>query len=142
MFFDTLHFIESLISYLTSGESLMSSTQKAYSAKKDIISVQAKKWLDLIHNGQDCTAFYENIKESENLSLFLILESGRQGLPIIQSLKELYIEIKKSNHLKIKEYNQSLPYKMLFPMLFMFFPALTILFLGPYILEFQRIMAE
>ena len=66
-------------------------------------------------------------------ALFLIIEQGLRGLPVLQHLCSLEIEIKQACEDQIQEELLKLPFKVLIPLLFFQFPALVLLFLGPFL---------
>jgi hypothetical protein len=65
--------------------------------------------------------------------LLICLENGLKGAPIKNQLLEIQNEIQKNCELEIEELAASLPVKLLFPLLFLMFPAFMILILGPFI---------
>lgn len=64
-------------------------------------------------------------------SFFGILRDGLRGNPVSPQLKELRIEIESQLELDMKSHIESLPLKMLVPLLLAMFPAFLILLLGP-----------
>lgn len=72
-----------------------------------------------------------NPKTQYRESLFTILFDGLNGHPVMPRLKELRGEIEAQLELDIKAHIESLPLKMLVPLLFAMFPAFLILLLGP-----------
>lgn len=64
-------------------------------------------------------------------SLFSLLVAGLQGNSILPQLRELRAEIEGQLELDMKAHIESLPLKMLIPLLFGMFPAFLILLLGP-----------
>ena len=63
--------------------------------------------------------------------LFSILAAGVQGQAILTRLKELRTEIEAQLELDMKAHVESLPMKMLIPLLLCMFPAFLVLLLGP-----------
>jgi hypothetical protein len=64
-------------------------------------------------------------------SLLLILMDGLRGSSVLVRLRELRIEIESQLELDMKAHVESLPLKMLVPLLLFMFPAFLILLLGP-----------
>ena len=64
-------------------------------------------------------------------SLFGIIRDGLRGNPVLPQLKELRSEIESQLELDMKSHVESLPLKMLVPLLLAMFPAFLILLLGP-----------
>ena len=73
-------------------------------------------------------------------SFFLILENGVQGSSILPRLKELRLEIESQLELDMKAHIDSLPLKMLIPLLLCMFPAFLVLLLGPITQSFMETM--
>lgn len=71
-------------------------------------------------------------------SLFTIFESGLKGNSILPRLKELRAEIEMQLELDMKAHVESLPLKMLLPLLLAMFPAFLILLLGPITQSFME----
>ncbi len=63
--------------------------------------------------------------------LFSILAAGVQGHAILTRLRELRTEIDAQLELDMKAHVESLPLKMLVPLLLCMFPAFLVLLLGP-----------
>lgn len=64
-------------------------------------------------------------------SLMAILYDGMRGNAILPRLRELRAEIEAQLELDMKAHVESLPLKMLWPLLMCMFPAFLILLLGP-----------
>ncbi len=64
-------------------------------------------------------------------NLFQIFQTAFQGQAVLQSLKELRTEFESQLELDMKSHVDSLPLKMLIPLLLCMFPAFLILLLGP-----------
>lgn len=63
--------------------------------------------------------------------LFLILESGSRGASVLADWRELRKEVESQLELDIKGHVESLPLKMLMPLLLLLFPAFLVLLFGP-----------
>ena len=71
-------------------------------------------------------------------SLFDLLADGMLGNPILPRLRELRLEIESQLELDMKAHVESLPLKMLVPLLLVMFPAFLILLLGPITQNFME----
>lgn len=71
-------------------------------------------------------------------SFFTILTAGAAGAAILPALKELRAEIENQIELDMKAHVESLPLKMLIPLLLCMFPAFLILLLGPITRNFME----
>lgn len=139
MLFDTLIYIDSIISNLNSGLSVVKSIENASKENKSKISDFAKYFLKSILKGESANNLCLSLKKSENKILFIILEMGIKGLPILQVLEDFKKEVHFSNKIEIETYQRILPLKLILPLLFFYFPALILLFIGPFVLDFLKI---
>ncbi len=87
-------------------------------------------WLLTIDQGQEAASFINSLHPCRR-TLLLLLEKGLKGLPILPILIELENEIIKSCDEELNELIQKIPLLLLFPVLFLMFPAYLILLLGP-----------
>lgn len=71
-------------------------------------------------------------------ALLLILEKGLNGIPVQNALIELEKEIVASCELEMETQIQTMPIKLLIPLLFFMFPAYLILLFGPLIEIFLK----
>jgi pilus assembly protein TadC len=138
MLFETLEFIDSIITHLNSGLSVFKSIELAAQENKSQISKFSKYFLKTISSGETALQATLVLKNTENKILFLILEMGMKGFPVLQTLEDFYKEVKFSNSIQIDNYQKSLPFKMMIPLLFFYFPAITLLFLGPFLMDFMN----
>lgn len=138
MLFETLTFIDSITSHLNAGLSVMKSVELSAKENKSQISNFSVYFLKSLNSGETAMQSTVGLKRTENKILFLILEMGIKGLPILQTLEEFYKEVKFSNAIEIENYQKSLPFKMMMPLLFFYFPAVSMLFLGPFIIDFMK----
>lgn len=136
MLFDTLKFIDSLTSYMNTGCSVLKSIERSIQDHQTPISTFARHFLRSIQNGESATKACLPLKIPENKILFMILDMGIQGYPILQTLLDFQNEVVRSNDLQIESYHKTLPFKLFLPLVFCYFPALTILFLGPFLVDF------
>lgn len=63
--------------------------------------------------------------------LFLLLESGKRGASVLTEWRTLRREVEMQLEMDLKAHVESLPLKMLLPLLFFLFPAFLILLFGP-----------
>lgn len=119
-----------ILNFLKLSEEIKKSpTHKIYSDSfMDFVSL----WLLLIDQGQDFSFLYKDIHPCKRTLLHL-LEKGLKGMPVLNLLNELEMEITKSCEDEINEHIQKIPILLLLPVLFLMFPAYLILLLGPVI---------
>ncbi len=136
MLFETLKFIDSLTSHMSMGRSVTRSIEMSIQDNQSQISKFADYFLRSVQHGESATKVCLKLIKSENKILFMILEMGIQGYPIQQTLVDFHNEVKISNSLEIETYHRTLPLKLFLPLVLFYFPALSILFLGPFVVDF------
>lgn len=136
MLFETLIYIDSLTSHLSSGVSVLRAIEISAHEHKSKISDFSKYFLKAIQNGESAYNVCLKLKKTENRFLFLILEMGVKGMPILKMLEELHTEVRHSNDMEIEEFNKILPFKLMIPLIFCYFPAIMVLFIGPFVQDF------
>lgn len=134
--------IEDLILGLKRGESLRYLLLNIIKSKKGALRNHLQIWLDYFDTKKDRTQLLEKLKYPENKSLFLILEYGLLGYPVLQSLEKLSLECVALQKIRMDLYMQTLPYKMLIPLFVFFFPALMWSFLWPFLNEFKNALGH
>lgn len=71
-------------------------------------------------------------------ALMRLIDRALRGEPVYPAVLQLQVEIVEVGENEIELFLQTLPLKMLLPLLFFHFPAFLILLLGPLLLEFMR----
>ncbi len=136
MLFDTIVLIDGIISHLSSGKSVVKSIDLAAQEHKSKISEYAKFFLQAQVKGEKAIVLSAKLTIPENKILFVILEMGMKGLPILQLLEDFLKEVKFSNSIQIENFQRTLPFKLMVPLLLCYFPSLILLFIGPFIIDF------
>ena len=118
------------------------SLESGYSVRTGIIQFLRRRntslhptitvWFAKLEHQQDVQMILKDLHPCRR-SLFLILEKGLSGIPIQYALQELEKEVVSSCENEMAELIQSLPIKLLLPLLFFMFPAYLILLFGPFI---------
>ena len=140
MYEDTLQFIDQIIYFLESGKSIsyglsQLSQNERRSKKKRVLRRIYRASLEK----EGLIQFAGQIQCPVHQALFCVIDLGLKGVSVQTHLVHLrhHVEI-----LMVRAYEKKLrvmPFKLLMPMLFCFFPALGILFLNPYIVEFLEV---
>ena len=138
MLFNTIIFIDSVVSHLTSGKSVARAIESATLENRSEISIFANYYLQAYVKGESTQHLTSKISKPENKILFMILEQGLKGLPVLQTLEDFQKEVKFSNSIEIENFQRTLPFKLMIPLLFCYFPSLTLLFIGPFIVDFLK----
>jgi hypothetical protein len=72
--------------------------------------------------------------------LFQLLESGKKGEPILKEWRSLRLELENQIETDLKAHVESLPFKMLIPLLLLLFPAFLVLLFGPIMQMFLSVI--
>lgn len=88
--------------------------------------------------GQSAKIIMETCPHPLQQSIMRLLDRAMRGEPIYQALVQMEAEIIEKGENEIELFLQTLPLKMLLPLLFLYFPAFLILLLGPLLMEITR----
>ena len=139
MYDDTFWFIDQMIHFLESGKSVSYSldqlSQKAKGHRRRILK---KMYRSSLERGA-LIQFACQIHCPVHQALFCVVDLGLKGVSIQSHLLHLRSHIEVLMGQAYEKKLRVLPFKLLVPMLFCFFPALAILFLNPYIVEFLEV---
>lgn len=86
--------------------------------------------------GGDWRSMIAQVDGSQRRALLELLAASLMGQPILQQLDELQTEIQIAADIEIRRHMDLLPIRMLFPLLFLQFPAFLILLFGPLLRKF------
>jgi hypothetical protein len=116
---------EILFSYLSSSSS-GERTPAEIRFREELLA-----FLRLVEQGSGYDASIAHQTTSYRRSLFLILEAGMRGETILNRIRDLRTEIDDQLDIDVKAHIESLPFRMLAPLLLLMFPAYLILLFGP-----------
>lgn len=136
MLFDTLVFIDSVVSNLNCGLSVSKSIEKSSSTESSEIAKFSKQFLFGFEKGDNSFDLTLKLQKPEHITMFLVFQMGIKGLPIVKMLEDLRKEVLFSNDVEIEHFQKILPFKLMVPLLLFYFPALFLLFIGPFIADF------
>ena len=102
---------------------------------KDSFAREVSEWLRLREQGGMSKEYRDEIHSIYRKTLLSIFNMGLEGLPILNSLKNLETELLKIGQSEIDEYIRKLPIISLIPLLLLQLPALLILILYPLLNE-------
>jgi hypothetical protein len=106
---------------------------------RDETAIEMRRFLFSWEQGQDWRSTVRNMKTPQRRALAELLASGLRGQPILPLLEELKIEMERACEIEIKGHLESLPMRMLVPLLLFQFPAFLLLLFGPLL---SRLVAE
>ena len=102
---------------------------------KDPFSQQVSEWLRLKEQGGATKEYKNDIDSAYRRTLLSVFGMGLEGLPILDRLKELEVELVKVGRSELDTYIRRLPLVSLFPLLFLQLPALLLIILHPVLEE-------
>lgn len=102
---------------------------------QDSFSKEVAEWLHLREQGGAFKEYRDAMDSIYRKTLLSIFNMGLEGHPILNSLKDVEVELIKVGRSEMDEYIRKLPIISLFPLLFLQFPALLILILYPLLNE-------
>jgi hypothetical protein len=131
---EVLEFIISLRFCLERGDSVKIAVQNHIKKKSHTPFVQQLRTWTFQSDRQDRhEAFLIGLKSPYRRALFSLMERSKRGESIYGALLELEQEILDVCQADIDRHLAKLPFILLVPLLFMIFPAIMILLLGPFL---------
>lgn len=121
---------------LESGESVRSALRLHGSSGGELAG-SCSRWLLLREKGGDTALVLKELRSSQRRALFRLLERGLRGEPIAGPLKDLEREVLEACRADMERHLALLPFKLMFPLLLLIFPALLILLFGPLLAAFS-----
>ena len=100
-------------------------------------AVQINLWLFYMETGRPNIQI-TSTKNSYRKILLDILQRGLKGEPILCTLQEFEIELKRASLYNLEQQIQKLPFFSLIPLLLFQVPAFLLLLLAPLLLELQK----
>lgn len=127
----SLNCVLQVTTFLEGGLGVKSALLNYIRGNRDSFSQQVSKWLRLREQGGMAKEYKDDIDSVYRKTLLSIFDMGLEGLPILDRLKELEIELTKVGRSEMDEYIRRLPLISLFPLLFLQLPGLLIIVLCP-----------
>lgn len=126
-----LNCVLQIIASLERGLGVKSALLNYIQKNKDSFSRQVSEWLKLKEQGGLAKEYKNDISSVHRRTLLSVFDMGLEGLPILDHLKELEVELLKIGRSELDIYIKRLPIISLFPLLFLQLPALLIIILCP-----------
>lgn len=128
----TLFLLLHVKSSLEVGDSVVVALEKSLFCMKIDQKKQVLKFLQLLSAEElQLIAFVHSIESLYARQLYSLLVQSYQGIPVLNSLKELENELKLAVEDELELFIQTLPFKLLLPIFLIMFPAFLLLLLGP-----------
>jgi hypothetical protein len=122
---------------LEGGESLHTFLKKyLHSSKQDEFALSLEKWWVSQRNEHRPVDKLDVKLNVYRRALFELLSMSMKGASIIEPLKALELEFETLCLHDLDRHLDKLPFKLMIPMLFLQFPAVLLLLLGPLLLQF------
>lgn len=92
-----------------------------------------RQWQFLVERGADYTPMLATVRSPHRRALLTLLARSQRGESIFAALLELENEIHEACEADLERHVARLPFILLVPLLFLMFPAVMILLLGPFL---------
>lgn len=129
-------FVENLRYCLESGESVMSVIKRYVKERRDPFSEMLEQWIVLAQMEKYQAGQFQKTLPLYRKSIFDLLDLARNGVSIIEPLKSMEKELVNICEYDLGRHLDKLPFKLMVPMLFLQFPAVLMLIIGPLLVQF------
>ena len=130
-----------LLYELESGGTARSAVKKYTTHFQNEFCLILKHWLRVQEFGE--LVIKEPIfKSSYQKAIWNLLMLSQQGVSLIVPLRELELELRFVCEEQLEQHLATLPYKLMIPLLFLQFPALMVILLGPLLAQLLTEMAR
>ncbi len=119
-----------LLYELESGGTARSAVKKYTTQFQNEFCLMLKHWLRLQEFGELVLA-EPAFKSSYQKAIWDLLMLSQQGVSLIVPVRELELELRFVCEEQLEQHLATLPYKLMIPLLFLQFPALMVILLGP-----------
>jgi hypothetical protein len=119
-----------LLYELESGGTARSAVKKYTTHFQNEFCLMLRHWLRLQEFGELVIA-EPTFKSSYQKAIWDLLMLSQQGASLVIPVRELELELRFVCEEQLEQHLATLPYKLMIPLLFMQFPALMVILLGP-----------
>jgi tight adherence protein C len=139
--------IDQIVITLEAGVGFGSSMQLAADQLAGPLGIELRLTLQEQRMGLGMRAALKNLLErvdTPNVRTFVraVVQGDALGVSIGTVMRNLAIEMRKTRRQQAEERAQRAPVKLLFPLIFLIFPALGVVLLGPAIIEITRVLGS
>ena len=134
-------FILDLLYELESGGTARSAVKKYTLHFQNDFCLMLKHWLRLQEFGELVIA-EPTFKSSYQKAIWDLLMLSQQGVSLVAPVKELEKELRFVCEEQLEQHLATLPYKLMIPLLFLQFPALMVILLGPLLAQLLMEVAK
>jgi hypothetical protein len=129
-------FVEHLRYGLESGESLMSIIKRFVLNDISEFSFTMNKWIVFSQQERYTPGDFQKNLPIYRKSIFDLLDLAKSGASIVEPLKSMEKELISICENDLQRHIDKLPFQLMIPMLFLQFPAVLILIIGPLLIQF------
>lgn len=129
-------FVEHLRYGLESGESLMVIIKRFVRNDMSEFSFTMNRWIVFSQQEQYIPGGFQKNLQIYRRSIFDLLDLAKSGASIVEPLKSMEKELISICENDLQRHLDKLPFQLMIPMLFLQFPAILILIIGPLLIQF------
>lgn len=129
-------FVENLRYGLESGESLMTIIKRFVRNDTSDFSLVMERWIVSSQQEKYSPGHFQKNLTLYRRSIFDLLDLAKAGASIIEPLKSMEKELISICENDLQKHLDKLPFQLMIPMLFLQFPAVLILIIGPLLIQF------
>ncbi len=130
-----------LLYEIESGGTARSAVKKYTAQFNNEFCLMLKHWLRLQEFGE-LVVSEPTFKTSYQKAIWDLLMLSRQGVSLYLPVKELEVELRFVCEEELEQHLATLPYKLMIPLLFLQFPALMVILLGPLLAQLLTEVAK
>lgn len=119
---------------LEQGESVKAAVTRYLEAAGETSAARlTRRWQFCVDRGADAGVVLDGVTSPHRRALLTLLARSQRGESVFQALLELEVEIQEACQADLERHLARLPFILLVPLLFLMFPAVMILLLGPFL---------
>ncbi len=122
---------------ISSGRSMREAMRVYLSRCPSFFAIEVCKWWSQVLQTDANSSNYLSQFTPHQQALLELVTRSAGGQPILEPLRELTCDIEMISIAELELHVSTLPFKLLIPLLFFYFPAFLILLLGPLIRDMQ-----
>lgn len=135
-------FVEHLRYGLESGESLMVIIKRFVRNDMSEFSFTMNRWIVFSQQEQYRPGGFQKNLPVYRRSIFDLLDLAKSGASIVEPLKSMEKELISICENDLQRHLDKLPFQLMIPMLFLQFPAILILIIGPLLMQFFSVVGS
>lgn len=129
-------FVEHLRYCLESGDTVVTAIKKFVRLERTEFALLLEKWLILSLSEQYNAGEFQKPLSLYRRSVFDLLDLTKTGVSIVEPLKSMEKEMVQICENDLQKHLDMLPFQLMIPMLFLQFPAVLLILIGPLLIQF------